>query len=124
MTKRGAIWGAGLGVVLAAVSSVLINKLDAGWPWWVASAVVVLASAGIAMWQTSGAGESAEPLSPGIKSDLQVGEVEGGKVTNIRADKLDGGSINAKTRADTVRGGGSLTGIELGTIRRDPDGER
>ncbi|MGH3672888.1 MAG: AAA family ATPase, partial [Pseudonocardiaceae bacterium] len=38
-------WGAGVLVVLTSVSGVLLNKLDAGWPWWVAAGVTVLITA-------------------------------------------------------------------------------
>jgi hypothetical protein len=50
MAGRKAAGGAGVTVVLAAVSGALINELHGGWPWWVASAGVVLASAAVATW--------------------------------------------------------------------------
>jgi hypothetical protein len=39
LTGRWAVWGAGVGVVLSAASGALINELQAGWLWWVASAI-------------------------------------------------------------------------------------
>ncbi|WP_131746935.1 hypothetical protein [Frankia sp. Cppng1_Ct_nod] len=56
MTRRGATWGAGVGVILGAVSGVLTGELAGGWPWWVADAVVVLGSVLLAMWLASGDG--------------------------------------------------------------------
>jgi len=49
MSRRGAVWGAGAGVVLAAITAVLINELHAGWPRWIAYAVAVALSAALTM---------------------------------------------------------------------------
>src|ERR1700733_11104778 len=54
MTKRGAAWCAGVGVVLSAVSGALINQLGAGWAWWPPAGAVVLAAAVLAGRQAGG----------------------------------------------------------------------
>jgi len=48
--------------VLAAVSGALINELHGGWPWWLASVVVVLASAGLTAWLTADSGSAARTI--------------------------------------------------------------
>lgn len=53
MTGRGVVWGAGVLMVLAAVTGGLTNELHGGWPWWVAAAVVTVGSAGLTMWLAS-----------------------------------------------------------------------
>jgi hypothetical protein len=77
-------WGTGVGVVLAAVSGVLLGKLDGGWPWWLASAAVVVASAGLAMWLV--------PAGPPPNDDPGTGQA--------RPERIGPGAIYA---------GGSLT---------------
>ena len=47
-----AAWGAGVTVVLVAISGALINELHQGWPWWLAAGAVVLASAALSAWLT------------------------------------------------------------------------
>jgi hypothetical protein len=64
-----AIVGAGSGVtaVLAAAIAIANGRLDAGWPWWVAYAVLVLASAtvtGFLAWRAAGPTQS-PPAQPG-----------------------------------------------------------
>lgn len=45
ISKRAVGIGAGTLVVGTAVSAALINELHGGWPWWVATAIVVLVCA-------------------------------------------------------------------------------
>jgi hypothetical protein len=65
MNRWGVLVGTGVAVVMSAVSGALVNELHAGWPWWVASAVVVLASAGLAMWLVArGSPPTTPPTTP------------------------------------------------------------
>jgi hypothetical protein len=48
MRARTAAVAAAVTVVLGAAQAYLINRLDAGWPWWVAAVVVTVALAGLA----------------------------------------------------------------------------
>ncbi len=50
VSRRVLGWGSGVGVVLAVVSGGLVNQLQAGWPWWVAAAVVTLTAGVLAGW--------------------------------------------------------------------------
>jgi hypothetical protein len=45
MSRRQVGWGAAVGVVLGAANSAVINELHAGWPWWVAAALITGVSA-------------------------------------------------------------------------------
>lgn len=97
MTKHGLRWGAGVGVVLAAITSALINELDGGWPWWVAAVVAVLASAGLTMWVTSGGGGS-NPSTEVREGGVWAGRDVTGKVsTHVQGSgvvqSVAGGSI-------------------------------
>ena len=56
MSSRAVAWGAGAGVVLATVTSGLINELHGGWPWWIAAAAVTLVSGVLAGWLASRTG--------------------------------------------------------------------
>jgi hypothetical protein len=104
--KRKAVWGAGVGVALAAASSALINELNAGWPWWIAAAVAVLASAALTSWlaadSQSGTDDQARP--PSVRVDR--GALYGGRDVKI------GGSVktNLRTGADPTGALGTRQG--------------
>jgi hypothetical protein len=111
-TKRRGAWGAGVGVVLAAASGALINELQAGWPWWVAAALVVLASAVLTGWLasagppsaasgsgTSGSGTSdqraADGQPQGVPTRIGPGAMRAGRDIKIRGNlKTSGPRIN------------------------------
>ena len=50
MNNRAVAIGGATTVILAGVSSALINELHGGLPWWIATAAVVLLSAVVSGW--------------------------------------------------------------------------
>ncbi|WP_328475657.1 hypothetical protein OHA21_19895 [Actinoplanes sp. NBC_00393] len=92
--SRQVVWGAGVGVVLSAVVGALVNELHAGWPWWIACAVVVLGAALLAM-RVASAGTRNQPDPPPGRYDIrQDVKVEG----NGRADVVGQGELRIDER--------------------------
>lgn len=84
MSRRAATAsGAGVTVVLAALSGVLINELHHGWPWWLAAGGVVLVGAVLSSWlawRTTG-GQTGDRLAAGA---VKAGrDIVGGVTTHV-----------------------------------------
>jgi cobalamin synthase len=97
-------------VVLAAVSTSLINELHHGWPWWLAAGAVVLVSAGLAAWL-------ALRSPPGKTGDrLGLGAVKAGRdiIGNVRT------GVVARHQSETKPG---MAGDDLGSgaVKADRD---
>jgi|SRR6185369_15353670 len=106
------MWGAGVGVVLAAVSGVLTGELAAGWPWWVADAVVVLASAALAVWLASGGPAGSLRLGAGALfagRDLRVGGSADLRVRTTGAPPPPAGTGSTELGPGAVNAGRDLT---------------
>jgi hypothetical protein len=74
VSGRRVALAAGIGVVLAAVNTAVINELHAGWPWWVAAGVLTLAGAGLAGWLAVGsAGEQRRIGSGAVVAGRDIG---------------------------------------------------
>ena len=111
------MWGAGVGVVLAAASSALINELQAGWPWWVAAGLVVLASAVLTSWlaasgQSAVSSQSADGQSTvsGQQTGPSVRIGPGGFLAG-RNIKIRGGVKTAATGGDPATASGPHHGM-------------
>jgi hypothetical protein len=52
--SRQISWGAGVGVVLAAVNGAVINELHGGWPWLAVAGVLTVTGAVLAGWLAAG----------------------------------------------------------------------
>jgi len=115
MSSRAvAVWGAGVTVVLAAVSAALINELHAGVAWRIAAIAVVLLSAGISAWlayRSSGPTQGDRLAAGAIKAGR---DIRGGATTKVR-----GRVVN---RSPTGAAGDD---IGLGAVKagRDIDGD-
>jgi hypothetical protein len=78
-------------VVLAAASGALINELQAGWPWWVAAAFVVLVSAGLASWLAAGSGPAGDDQRAGsAQQQARHVRIGRGAIRSGRDIKIDG----------------------------------
>ncbi len=78
-----AAWGAGVTVVLAALSAALINELHQGWPWWVASGAVVLLAAAVSAWLTLRARADRARDRLGAGSVKAGGDIRGSVATHV-----------------------------------------
>ena len=115
LTGRRAMWGAGAGVVLAAASSALINELQAGWPWWVAAALVVLASAVLAGWLAADGKAAKKADGKASKPSLRVGRAAIYAPRDVRVGT--GGTLKTGTGARTPPGrrrGGTDPDVDTG----------
>lgn len=65
MSGRRVVWAAGVGVVVAAANSAVINKLQSGWQWWAAAGVFTLFGAVVAGWLAANASGTHRPVGPG-----------------------------------------------------------
>jgi hypothetical protein len=130
LTKRTAAWGAGVGVVLAAASGALINELQAGWPWWVAAAFVVLVSAVLTGWLTA---RTQDPASDGqpqaVPTRIGPGAMRAGRDIKIRGSLRTSGlssgpGISFGSRETSPSPGLDVQGLDAGrdvSIRGDVD---
>ena len=113
MTRRGVVWGAGVGVALSALTAALINELHGGWPWVVASVLAVAASAALTMWMVSANG----PPSGGPVR-VEAGAVWAGR--DIEATVRTEGAASAQP--DTVSGAWRVIGPGAVAAERDIHG--
>lgn len=65
MSGRRVAWAAGVGVVIAAANSAVVNRLQGGWQWWLAAGVLTLVGALIAGWLAGGVSESHRRIGAG-----------------------------------------------------------
>lgn len=96
--KRSMIWGAGVAVVLSAVSGALINELHGGWYWWVACSITVVAAAALSMWRTNQsmsdqATDASGSAGPAINCAGRDTNSAGGDVITAGGDVTTGVSV-------------------------------
>jgi hypothetical protein len=88
--------GSGVTAVLAAAIGITNGRLDAGWPWWVAYAVLVLTSAavtGFLAWRAAGSTQSAaQTPGPGAVRSAD-GSIENAR-TRVTGLPTDGNPVH------------------------------
>jgi hypothetical protein len=109
VSRRGvAAWGAGVTVVLAALSGALINELHEGWPWWLAAGAVVLVSAALSAWSAlrvpsdrggdrlaAGAVKAGRDIHGSVATSVRGPAVSSDGPAQGEGDQLDPGSVKA-----------------------------
>ena len=125
MSRRAvAAGGAGVTVVLAALSAALINELHQGWPWWLAAGAVVLAGAVISSWLAwrTPDGQTRDRLGAGaVKASRDIvgavtTEVHGPTPASETAAPTEGDQLGP----GAVKAGRDIRGDVSTTTRTDP----